>query len=94
MKKRVDYYKTNAAVLKRALKKLGLKSADGNDSPYVYAECPGRFTDEAFCALLSDKAGVIATPDGDFTNKTENFSGSPLSRRERKFSPQATESAV
>ena len=73
MKKRVDYYKANAAVLKRALKKLGLKSADGNDSPYVYAECPGRFTDEAFCALLSDKAGVIATPGRGFYEQNGEF---------------------
>ena len=73
MRKRVGYYKTNAAILKQALKAVGIKSADGNDSPYVYSECPGRFTDEAFCALLSDKAGVIATPGRGFYEQGGEF---------------------
>lgn len=74
MRKRVDYYKTNAAILKQALKSVGIKSADGNASPYVYAECPaGRFADEGFCALLSDKAGVIATPGRGFYEQNGEF---------------------
>lgn len=73
MRKRVNYYKTNAAILKHSLKAVGVKSADGNDSPYVYAECPERFTDETFCALLSDKAGVIATSGRGFYEQCGEF---------------------
>ncbi len=73
MLERTKYYKTNAEILRNALKERGLKIVSGSDSPYVYAKCPDGFTDEGFCALLSDKAGVIATPGSGFYEQNGDY---------------------
>lgn len=66
MKKRVKYYKDNAAILKSALRYANISYADGNNSPYVFAKCPVGFTDKDFCAFLAEKCGIIATPGSGF----------------------------
>lgn len=73
MKKRVNYYKTNAEIIRRSFEKTGAKCLPGNDSPYVYAKCPEGYTDETFCSFLSDKAGVITTPGKGFYEENGEF---------------------
>lgn len=73
MKKRVNYYKTNAEIIRRSFEKTGVKCLPGNDSPYVYAKCPEGYTDETFCSFLSDKAGVITTPGKGFYEENGEF---------------------
>ncbi len=83
MKKRVNYYKTNAAIIRQALGKIGAKCVSEGDSPYVYARCPSGFTDETFCSFLSDKAGVIVTPGkGFYEQNGEYFRASAFLFRE------------
>ncbi len=73
MKKRVSYYKTNAGIIRQAFKKIGAKCVPTDDSPYVYAKCPDGFSDEEFCSLLSDKAGVITTPGKGLYEKNGEY---------------------
>lgn len=73
MKKRVSYYKTNAGIIRHALNKIGVKTVVSDDSPYVYAKCPDGFTDETFCSLLSDKAGIIVTPGKGFYEENGEY---------------------
>lgn len=83
MKKRVNYYKTNAEIIRQSLKKIGAECVSGNESPYVYAKCPGDYTDETFCSFLSDKAGVITTPGkGFYEQNGEYFRASAFLFRE------------
>lgn len=73
MKKRVKYYKDNAAILKSALRYANISYTDGNSSPYVFAECPSGFTDKDFCAFLAEKCGIIATPGSGFYLKNDQY---------------------
>ena len=84
MKKRVKYYKDNAAILKSALRYANLSYTDGNNSPYVFVKCPKGFTDGEFCSYLAEKRGIIATPGSGFYLKNEQYF------RMAAFSPRQT----
>ena len=84
MKKRVKYYKDNAAILKSVLRYANLSYTDGNNSPYVFAKCPKGFTDGEFCAFLAEKCGIIATPASGFYLKNDRYF------RMAAFSPRQT----
>lgn len=73
LKKRTAYYKTNAAVLRSALRKIGITRILGNDSPYVYAKCPQGFTEREFLTVLLEQAGVVATPGSGFYERRGDY---------------------
>ena len=73
LKKRTAYYKTNAAILKSALRKVGINPVIGNDSPYVYAKCPHGFTEREFLGLMIEKAGVLAAPGSGFYERNGDY---------------------
>lgn len=86
MKKRVSYYKANAEILRVALSQVGIRRVSGDCSPYVYAKCPDDFSDETFCAFLSDKLGVVASPGkGFFQQDGEYFRLSAFADRATIF---------
>ncbi|MBO4323337.1 MAG: LL-diaminopimelate aminotransferase [Clostridia bacterium] len=72
-KRRADYYKANAEILKTALKKRGVSSFAGNSSPYVFSKCPEGFTSESFCEKLLVSLGIVATPGNGFGFSGEGY---------------------
>ncbi len=71
--KRIKYYKTNAEILKIALKKAGFWFVNGNSSPYVFAKCPDNLSSEKFCEKLIDDYKIAATPGNAFGEGGEGY---------------------
>ena len=72
MRKTVDYYMENARIIKAGLAGLGLTSYGGVNSPYVWAEFPGRKSWDVFTEIL-EKAHVVTTPGSGFGPSGEGF---------------------
>lgn len=70
--KRVNFYKTNASILKIAFQNRKIWYNNTCCSPYVYARCPDGMTSEEFSDLVLTKAGICCTPSSGFAGK-ENF---------------------
>ncbi len=66
VKKRINFYKTNAEILKIALKSVNLWYNNTVCSPYVFAKVPNGTTSTDFCELLLEKTQVVATPGNGF----------------------------
>jgi LL-diaminopimelate aminotransferase len=72
MRRTVGYYMENARIIKEGLTGLGLKSYGGVNSPYVWAEFPGRKSWDVFTDIL-EKAHVVTTPGSGFGPSGEGF---------------------
>ena len=69
----VDYYQTNARIIKEGLERKGLICYGGVDSPYVWAACPDNLSSWEFFDLLLDKASVVVTPGSGFGPAGEGY---------------------
>jgi LL-diaminopimelate aminotransferase len=72
MRQTVGYYMENARIIKEGLAGLGLNSYGGVNSPYVWAEFPGRLSWDVFTEIL-EKAHVVTTPGSGFGPSGEGF---------------------
>jgi LL-diaminopimelate aminotransferase len=72
MKQTVGYYMENARIIKQALTELGITSYGGVNSPYVWAEFPGKDSWDVFTEIL-EKAHVVTTPGAGFGPSGESF---------------------
>jgi LL-diaminopimelate aminotransferase len=72
MRGTVGYYMENARIIKEGLTSLGLTSHGGENSPYVWAEYPGRKSWDVFTEIL-EKAHVVTTPGSGFGPSGEGF---------------------
>jgi LL-diaminopimelate aminotransferase len=66
------FYLENAAILKRALEKKGLKVFGGTNAPYLWVNFKGRKSWEVFQELL-EKYHIVATPGEGFGKGGEEF---------------------
>ena len=73
IKKRINFYKTNAEILKIALKNLNLWYNNTVCAPYVFAKAPKGVCSREFCSLLLDKLSIVATPGDGFLDGGEGF---------------------
>lgn len=62
----VSYYLGNAAILAKPLKKHGIFFTGGENSPYLFARCPGNAGSWDFFGHLLDTAGIVCTPGSGF----------------------------
>lgn len=69
----VDYYKENARLIKAALTECGLVCYGGDNSPYIWTECPNGITSWQFFDRLLDECQVIVTPGSGFGPEGEGF---------------------
>jgi LL-diaminopimelate aminotransferase len=60
-----DFYLGNAKLIREALKSLGIESAGGDNSPYIWAYFPGKDSWEVFSQIL-EKCQVVTTPGAGF----------------------------
>jgi LL-diaminopimelate aminotransferase len=67
-----DFYLGNAALIRRALRNLGISCVGGDNSPYIWARFPGRDSWEVFSEIL-EKCRVLATPGSGFGPAGQSF---------------------
>jgi len=72
MRQTVSYYMENARIIKEGLTSLGLTSYGGVNSPYVWAEFPGRMSWDVFIEIL-EKTHVVTTPGVGFGPAGQGF---------------------
>ena len=62
----LNYYRTNAAVIAKALEDCGVWYCGGKNSPYIWLKCPGDMDSWQFFDWLLANAGVVGTPGAGF----------------------------
>ena len=68
----VKFYMENAAIIRGALKKVGLTVYGGDNAPYLWVRFPGRSSWDAFADVLS-RAHIVTTPGSGFGPAGEGF---------------------
>ena len=61
----VNFYKENAAILKRTWEEMGYNTYGGTDAPYVWVSFDGRDSWEVFTEIL-EKTQIVTTPGAGF----------------------------
>ncbi|MDR0642357.1 MAG: LL-diaminopimelate aminotransferase [Treponema sp.] len=72
MKALCDFYLGNAALIRDRLRKLGIPCVGGDNSPYIWAQFPGRDSWEVFNEIL-EKCQVVTTPGSGFGPAGQSF---------------------
>jgi LL-diaminopimelate aminotransferase len=72
MKGVCDFYLGNAALIRSALEGLGVSCIGGDNSPYIWAQFPGRDSWEVFAEIL-EKCRVVTTPGSGFGPAGQSF---------------------
>jgi len=67
-----DFYLGNAKLIRDALQKLGIKCVGGENSPYIWAQFPGRDSWEVFSEIL-EKCQIVCTPGAGFGPAGQGF---------------------
>ncbi|MBE5742351.1 MAG: LL-diaminopimelate aminotransferase [Clostridiales bacterium] len=73
VKRRVNFYKTNAEILKIALKNLKLWYNNTVHSPYVFAKTPHGVSSTEFCEYLLEKTSLAVTDGAGFLTGGEGY---------------------
>ncbi|WP_045212304.1 LL-diaminopimelate aminotransferase [Desulfonatronovibrio magnus] len=60
----IDYYLTNAGIIKEKMQKLGFECTGGENSPYIWID--GKKDSWSFFDDLLNKAGIVCTPGDGF----------------------------
>ncbi|MCR4614867.1 MAG: LL-diaminopimelate aminotransferase [Clostridiales bacterium] len=69
----INYYLTNADVIKSGLSQTGFKAWGGVNSPYVWLKTPDGMTSWEFFDALLGKANIVGTPGAGFGPAGEGF---------------------
>lgn len=69
----VDFYMSNAAIIRQCLTKLGYQVFGGVNAPYVWLATPKGQTSWQFFDTLLDKAHVVGTPGSGFGAAGEGY---------------------
>jgi LL-diaminopimelate aminotransferase len=69
----IDLYMSNAALMVDSLTKLGYKVYGGRDAPYVWVKTPNNVSSWEFFDLLLQKANVVCTPGAGFGAAGEGY---------------------
>lgn len=69
----IDLYMSNAALMVDSLTKLGYKVYGGRDAPYVWVKTPNNVGSWEFFDLLLQKANVVCTPGAGFGAAGEGY---------------------
>ena len=72
MKQTINYYKTNAKIIKQTLNELKIENYGGINSPYIWAKFPEKTSWEIFNGLLKN-CHIITTPGSGFGSSGESF---------------------
>jgi LL-diaminopimelate aminotransferase len=67
-----DFYLGNAKLIRTSLQNLGVSCIGGDNSPYIWAQFPGRDSWEVFAEIL-EKCQVVTTPGAGFGPAGQSF---------------------
>ena len=68
-----EYYLANAQLMHRMLTDAGVWHTGGQNSPYIWLQCPAGMTSWEYFDLLLVKAGVVGTPGVGFGRNGEGY---------------------
>lgn len=71
--KNVDYYMENASILTQFFNEMNIKYVGGENSPYIWFECPGQRGSWEFFDYLLNEAGIAGTPGAGFGKCGEGY---------------------
>ncbi|RXZ77093.1 LL-diaminopimelate aminotransferase [Paenibacillaceae bacterium] len=69
----VDYYMTNAAIIRDGLKSLGLQVYGGVNAPYIWLKTPNGLDSWAFFDKLLSEAHIVGTPGVGFGQSGQGY---------------------
>lgn len=69
----IQYYMTNAKIMREALSKLGIKTYGGENAPYIWLKTPGGAKSWDFFETLLNKANLVCTPGVGFGPSGEGY---------------------
>lgn len=73
IKQNISIYKNNAKTIMAALECAGIWYTGGNNSPYLWMQCPGGMDSWTFFDYLLNNTGIIGTPGAGFGSCGEGF---------------------
>ena len=71
--KNIQYYKENAKIILKELKKVGILVYGGINSPYIWMKCPNNMKSWEFFDVLLKEANVVGTPGVGFGPSGEGY---------------------
>lgn len=69
----IGYYQENADCIAKGLSEIGIRYTGGENSPYIWLECPNNMDSWDFFDMLLDKANVVGTPGAGFGKNGKNY---------------------
>ncbi len=69
----VDYYMTNAKIIREGLKSLGLEVFGGVNAPYIWLKTPNGLDSWGFFDKLLNEANIVGTPGVGFGPSGEGY---------------------
>jgi len=69
----IDYYMTNARIIKTGLENLGIRAYGGVNAPYIWLKTPGALTSWEFFDKLLNDVQIVGTPGSGFGPSGESF---------------------
>ncbi|MBR1625429.1 MAG: aminotransferase class I/II-fold pyridoxal phosphate-dependent enzyme, partial [Clostridia bacterium] len=73
VRKTIEYYRENASIMMRSLKKIGVDFTGGINSPYIWLKVPNGMTSWEFFDYLLENCGVAGTPGSGFGECGEGY---------------------
>ena len=73
MKDLIDFYMTNARLLKSGLESVGISVYGGENAPYVWLKTPGHLSSWDFFDRLLSKGHLVGTPGSGFGAAGEGY---------------------
>lgn len=72
-KENIKYYLENASIIKKVLDKHNIFHTGGDNSPYLWMECPNKMGSWEFFDYLLNNANIVGTPGVGFGNSGESY---------------------
>ncbi|MEO1561114.1 MAG: aminotransferase class I/II-fold pyridoxal phosphate-dependent enzyme, partial [Cyanobacteria bacterium J06632_19] len=69
----IDYYLTNAYLLRKALSNQGFNCFGGTDNPYIWLKAPGTMTSWQLFEILLQEKGIVGIPGYLFGKSGEGY---------------------
>lgn len=69
----IDYYMDNAKMVADAMRELGIWFTGGENSPYIWLQCPNGKKSWDYFDYLLENANVVGTPGAGFGSNGEGF---------------------
>jgi LL-diaminopimelate aminotransferase len=73
VRKTIGVYQKNAKIIADGMREMGLWFTGGENSPYIWLQCPNGLSSWDFFDLMLEKANVVGTPGAGFGKNGEGF---------------------